>query len=108
MNSTTDNGGTINNSKVTGPKRNLHFSNRDILNNPQKVNPRTKVHFEVQKRGRRCVAVKINVIDTREEMVNLLDSLHVESQATKLGGSSTPKMQGSPLGLISPTSKENV
>ena len=70
MNSTTDDGGTINSSKVTGPKKNLHFSITDILNNPRKVCIRTKVHFEVRKRGGRCVAVKINVIDTPEEIVS--------------------------------------
>ena len=69
VNSTTDNGGTINSSKVTGPRKNLRFSNRDILNKPGKICLRTKVHFEVRKRGGRCVAVKINVIDVPEETV---------------------------------------
>jgi hypothetical protein len=70
VNSTTDYGGTINNSTVTGPKRNLHFNNNDILNKPNRVVLETKVHFEVQKRGGRCVAVNINVIDTPEQTVS--------------------------------------
>ena len=71
VNSTTDDGGTINSSKVTESKKNLHFSNRDILNNPRKVCIGTKVHFEVRKRGGRCVAVKINIIDIIEEITQV-------------------------------------
>ncbi len=70
MNSTTDDGGTINNSKVTGTKKNLSFSNRDILNKPKTIVDGSKMHFEVIRRGGKCVAVKINVIDSPEEMVS--------------------------------------
>lgn len=70
MNSTTDDGGTINSKKVTGPKKNLQFRDKDILNKPKTVVVGTKMHFEVIKRGGRCFAVKINVIDTSEEMVS--------------------------------------
>ena len=70
MNSTTDDGGTINSSKVTGSKKNLHFSNRDILNKSRKVCLKNKVHFEVEKIEGRYIAVKINVIDTLEDMVS--------------------------------------
>ena len=76
MNSTTDDGGTINNSKVTGPKSNLHFRNRDIRNKSRDVVIGTKVHFEVLKRKGRCFAVKIYVVDTPEgtpdDMVRIL------------------------------------
>ena len=70
VNSTTDDGGTINSTKVTGQKKNLLFRNKDILNKPKTVVVGTKMHFEVIKRGGRCHAVKINVIDTSEEMVS--------------------------------------
>ena len=55
---------------MTGKKKNLHFKNKDILNKQKKVAVGTKMHFEVIRRGGRCVAIKINVIDTSEEMVS--------------------------------------
>ena len=75
MNSTTDDGGTINNSKVTGTKKNLSFRNRDILNKPKTIVEGTKMHFDVIRRGGKCFAVKINVIDSPEEMVSWWKSM---------------------------------
>lgn len=71
VNSTTDDGGTINSTKVTGTKKNLPFRYKDIFNKPKTVVVGTKMHFEVIRRGGRCVAVRINVIDTSEEMVSV-------------------------------------
>ena len=66
---------------MTGPKRNLHFNNNDILNKPNRVVLETKVHFEVRRRGGRCVAVNINVIDTPEQTVSCWkNTFHVESR----------------------------
>ena len=84
MNSTTDNGGTINNSKVTGPKRNLHFKNKDILNKPKTIVAGTKMHFEVIRRGGHCVATKINVIETPEETVRYLKNTLTKSSLNPL------------------------
>ena len=55
---------------MTGLKKNLPFRNKDILNKQKTVVVGTKMHFEVIRRGGRCFAVKINVIDTSEEMVS--------------------------------------
>ncbi|XP_028407624.1 uncharacterized protein LOC114530234 isoform X3 [Dendronephthya gigantea] len=64
--STTDDGGTISNSKlVTGTKSNLHFRNKDINGNKSKrVVEGTTVHFEVKKRGGKCIAFNICIIDS--------------------------------------------
>ena len=59
---TTDEGGFINSSIVTGQKNNLPFRYKDILNTNFPVVVGTKVHFEVDRRGGRCIAVRINVI----------------------------------------------
>ena len=69
MYSTTDDGGTISNSKlVNGKKSNLQFRNRDISGNKsRKVVEGTKVHFEVKKRGGKCFAFNICIIDGPED-----------------------------------------
>ena len=40
----------------------LPFHNKDIMNRPAEIAEDTKVHFEVQKRGGRSIAVRINII----------------------------------------------
>ena len=40
----------------------LAFYNKDVLDGSKQITDETKVHFKVQKRGGKCIAVKINVI----------------------------------------------
>ena len=72
MKSTTDSGGLISNQTVGGGKDYLPFYYKDILNATQfPVLNGAKVHFEVMKRGGKCIAFKINVIGVSEPMVRL-------------------------------------
>ena len=70
MKSTTNNEGLINNRTVGGGKDNLPFYYKDISNaNQFPVVNGAKVHFEVKKRGGKCIAVKINIISVPQSMV---------------------------------------
>jgi hypothetical protein len=40
----------------------LSFCNKDVLGGSAQITDGTKVHFKVQKRGGKCIAVQINVI----------------------------------------------
>ena len=72
MKSTTDSGGLISSQTVGGGKDYLPFYYKDILNATQfPVLNGAKVHFEVMKRGGKCIAFKINVIGVSEAMVSL-------------------------------------
>ena len=61
MDSVSDDGGNI----ISGSYPNLGylaFYNKDVLDGSKQITDGIKVHFKVQKRGGKCVAVKINVI----------------------------------------------
>ena len=40
----------------------LSFYNKDVLGGSAQITDGTKLHFKVQKRGGKCIAVQINVI----------------------------------------------
>lgn len=67
----TDDGGFISSEKVGGGKSTLSFRNKDIENASlfDTVPEGSKLHFQVMKRGGKCVAAKINVVDVPKTMV---------------------------------------
>ena len=61
VDSTSDDGGNI--LSVSYPHLGyLAFHNKDVVGSSKKIAEGTKVHFNVQKRGGKCIAVRIIVI----------------------------------------------
>ena len=61
MDSISDNGGNIISESYTHFGY-LPFYNKDVLDGSKQITDGMNVHFKVQKRGGKCIAVKINVI----------------------------------------------